>query len=203
MAKVLPFSPKPPAKFGFEKARTRTKGGPVKPGQLNLFPPAVARVFRLKTELGPFEEALILDERNDERAEQVYRQAIEEGDAVADAYCNLGIIESKAGRVAKAFDCFTKSLEHNPRHFESHYNLGNLYLDEGNLRLAKLHYELALEVDPQFPNIHFNLGLANALNQEYTAAVASLKTYQELAGPEEGGKADELLQNLQRSLGDP
>lgn len=159
-------------------------------------------MFRLPTDMSPFEEALVLDERGDERAEEAYRHAIEEGDGIADAYCNLGIIESKAGHVAKAFDCFTKSLEHDPRHFESHYNLGNLYLDEGNLRLAKLHYELALEVDPQFPNIHFNLGLTHALNQDYAAAVASLKKYKELAVVEEGGKADELLQNLQRSVGD-
>ena len=80
---------------------------------------------------------MLLDEREDRRAADSYRRAIAEGDCPADAYCNLGIIESKAGRMAKAFDCFTKSLEHDPRHFESHYNLGNLYFEEDNLRLAQ------------------------------------------------------------------
>ena len=102
-----------------------------------------------------------MDERHDDRAEELYRRAIAEGDLVADAYCNLGIIASQAGRIAKAFDCFTKSLEHHSRHFESHYNLGNLYLEGDNLRLAKMHYELAAKINPTFPNLYFNLGLGS------------------------------------------
>lgn len=81
----------------------------------------------------------------------------------ADAYCNLGIMETRAGRTARAFDCFTKSLAHDPRHFEAHYNLGNLYFEEDTLRLARLHYELAAEIDPNSPNLHFNLGLVLTL----------------------------------------
>jgi tetratricopeptide (TPR) repeat protein len=200
MGKVLQFTAKPPAKLGFERVRKRKKVGPEKPGQLNLFASSGAQVLRLPTNISPFEEALLLDERGDQRAEEIYWRAIEEGDSIADAYCNLGIIESKTGHVAKAFDCFTKSLEHDPRHLESHYNLANLYFDEGNLRLARMHYELAAEVEPTFPNIYFNLGLVHALNNDYPASFSALSKYKELASHDEGANADELLENLKRSI---
>lgn len=200
MGKVLQFSPKPPQKFDFERVKKRKKDGPIQRGQLSLFASQGAQVLRLPTDIGPFEEALLLDERGDVRAEEAYRRAIAEGDSVADAYCNLGILESKAGNVAKAFDCFTKSLEHDPRHFESHYNLGNLYFEEGNLRLARMHYELAAEIEPTFSNLYFNLALVHALNDDYPGALAALSKHKELAPKNIGEKADELLGNLKRSL---
>ena len=197
MGNIIPFPAKQPSKFGFERVRKRKKGNP---DQLNLFPARMAEVLRLPTNISPFEEALLLDEHCDSRAEESYRRAIAEGDLVADAYCNLGIIESKAGRTAKAFDCFTKSLEHDPRHFEAHYNLANLYFEGNNLRLAKMHYELAAEIDPAFPNLYFNLGLVLALLEETKAAIDALDKYQHLAPPEERGKADDLISELRRSL---
>jgi Flp pilus assembly protein TadD len=200
MGKVLQFSPKPPQKFGFERVKKRKRGGPVQRDQLNLFASRGAQVLRLPTDIAPFEEALLLDERGDSRAEEAYRKAIAGGDSVADAYCNLGILESKAGNVPSAFDCFTRSLEHDPRHFESHYNLGNLYFEEGDLRLARMHYELAAEVEPTFSNLYFNLALVHALNDDYPDAVAALSKHKELAPKDEGAKADELLENLKRSL---
>jgi len=129
-----------------------------------------------------------------------HRSAIEEQDCVADAYCNLGIIESKQGNTAKAFDCFTTSLKHNPRHSESHFNLGNLYFDISDFRLSQIHYEMAVEVDPSFPNFYFNLALVQAINNELAAAVCSLTRYQELVPHDEGRNAEELLFNLKKSL---
>lgn len=201
MGKVLEFSPNPPAKFGFERVRKKKKEHPEKRGQLNLFSSSAAQVLKLPSNMSPFEEALLLDERGDEHAAAAYREAIEQGDGVADAYCNLGIIESQQGRTAKAFDCFTRSLEHDPRHFESHYNLGNLYFDAGDLRLAQMHFQLAAEVEPSFPNLYFNLGLVHALSQDFPAAIVALRRYKDLAGAEEGEKADELLGTLVRSVG--
>ena len=200
MGKVLQFSVKPPAKFGFERVKKRKKAEATKHGQLSLFSATGGQVLRLPSNVSPFEEALVLDERGDGRAEEIYWRAIEEGDSIADAYCNLGILESKAGRTAKAFDCFTKSLEHDPRHFESHYNLGNVYFEGGNLRLAKMHYELAAEVEPGFPNLYFNLGLVHALSSDHPAALSALSRYKELSPNEEGANADELLENLKRSI---
>src|SRR5262245_3865627 len=105
MEKVFQLHSTPPAKFGFEKVRKRKKGRPERQGQMNLFSARGGQVLHLPTNLSVFEEALLLDERDDPRAEAQYRKAIEEGDSAPDAYCNLGIIQSRTGETAKAFDC--------------------------------------------------------------------------------------------------
>jgi len=197
MGKIIQFSAKQPSKLGFEKVRKRGKGNP---DQSGLFSSGSGQVLRLPTGLSPFEEALLLDECGDSGAEKAYRRAILEGDFVADAYCNLGIIESKAGKVSKAFDSFTKSLEHAPRHFEAHYNLGNLYFEGDNIRLARMHYELAIEINPDFPNLYFYLGLVLALMEETKSSIDALLKYQMLVPQKERGNAEDLINGLRRSL---
>lgn len=128
-----------------------------------------------------------------------YRRAIAEGDHVADAFCNLGIIDSRAGRTAKAFDCFTKSLQYDSRHFESPYNLGNLYFESDNLSLAKMHYELAAEVRSNFPNLYFNLGLVLALLGERKEAVATLVKYLLLSTKNDNKTVYNLIRKLSKS----
>src|SRR6267143_7180515 len=134
------------------------------------------------------------------KASKLYAKAIAEHDCVADAYCNLGIIESQKGNTAKAFDCFTTSLKHDPRHSEAHYNLGNLYCDVNDFRLAQIHYEMAGEVDPSFANVYFNLALVQAINNDLGAAISTLSKYQELVSEDEARNAGELLHNLKKSL---
>ena len=119
-----------------------------------------------------------------------------EGDCIAEAYCNLGILESETGNRLQAFDCFTLSLANDPRHFESHYNLGNLFLDEGDFRLAKLHYEICTVVEPDFPDTYFNLGLVLVMSKQQEHAVHALKRYKSLVPEHEGVKADELMSSL-------
>ena len=198
MGDIIEFPGQRP-KFGFKRVSKRSKTGD-NPAQLNLFSQPAAQVLDLASALGTFGQALLWDERGDAKAGALYQKAIEEGDCVADAYCNLGIIESQHANTGRAFDCFTTSLKHNPRHFEAHYNLGNLYFDANDFRLAQLHYELAAEVDPSFPNVYFNLALVRAINNDLVAAVNALTRYQQLVPSEEGRKAEELLNNLKRAL---
>jgi tetratricopeptide (TPR) repeat protein len=166
-------------------------------GQMNLFKPAHAKVAHL---LSPFEEALMLHERGDEKAAELYREAIAEGDNMADAYCNLGIIEMEQKRVPKALDCFTLALRHEPRHVEAHYDLANLYFDSGELRLARLHYESAAELEPSFSPLYYNLALVYYELQDLNSACAALHRYQELAPPDEDMQLiDELLKWLEQA----
>src|SRR5882762_10120778 len=198
MGQIIKFPGQAP-KFGFKRVNKRAKAAE-NPGQLNLFPQPPAQILDLVLDLSRFEQALLWDERGDSKAAELYRKAIEEGDCVADAYCNLGIIESQQANTTKAFDCFTTSLKHDPRHSEAHYNLGNLYFDANDFRLAQMHYEMAVEVDPSFPNVYFNLALVQAINNELVAAVSALTKYRALVPQEEGRNADELLRNLKKSL---
>lgn len=166
-------------------------------GQMSLFKPGRARVVRL---LGPFEEALLLHERGDERAAGLYREAIAEGDNLADAYCNLGIIELEQDRLPKALDCFTLALKNDPRHVETHYNLANLYFDVGDLQLAKLHYESAAELEPSFSPLHYNLALVCYRLNDLHGACAALHRYKELAPEDlEMEAIDELLKWLEQA----
>ncbi len=169
-------------------------------GQLNLFPEPESAIIDFPIRRSPVEEALLLHDRGDARAAEYYQIAIKEGDYVADAYCNLGILEFESGRVSKAMDCFTNALKHDPRHLESYYNLANLYFEAGDLRLARIHYEMAAELEPSFSYVYFNLGLVHALTGELSAAAIALTKYKDLAPEDEHGQADGLLARLEKAL---
>jgi tetratricopeptide (TPR) repeat protein len=198
MAQILKF-PAEASKFGYKRVRKRAKAAE-NPDQLHLFPLPATQILNFATGLSQFEQALMLDERGDPKAADLYAKAIEDHDCVADAYCNLGIIESQKGNTTKAFDCFTTSLKYNPRHSEAHYNLGNLYFELNDIRLAQIHFEMTVELDPSFANVYFNLGLVQAIKNEAGAAISALTKYQELVSEDEARKADELLHNLRKSL---
>jgi tetratricopeptide (TPR) repeat protein len=198
MAKVIQFPSPTIEKFGFKPVRKNTKQPKKRPGQLDLF--STGKVISLN-QLSRFEEALLLDDRGDLKAKDIYQRAIDEGDSVADSYCNLGIIESQIGNYTRAIDCFTKCLKENPRHFEAHYNLANIYAEVGNLALAKVHYGLAIEIEPYFPNSHFNLGLTLAMNKEIEEAIYSLKSYCRIVSLKDRIQAEELIQTFAQTIG--
>ena len=198
MGEILKF-PGDTTRLGYSRVRKRCRQAD-DPNQLDLFLAPAARISNITSGLSPFEQALICDERNDVRAAELYAKAIENHDCVSDAFCNLGILESKKGNTAKAFDCFTTSLKHDPRHSEAHYNLANLYFEVNDVRLAQIHYEMAAEVDPSFANVYFNLALVQSINHEFAAAITTLIKYQQLVPADEARHADELLRNLKQSL---
>jgi len=195
MAKIIQFPLNPaPEKFGLQRARKKTGTGSGKPGQLNLF--TGGKIVKLN-QLSFFEEALLLDDQgNTRQARQYYQKAIGADDCAADAWCNLGIIESQEGNYPKAIDCFTLCLKLNPRHYEAHYNLANLYAEVGNHTLAKLHYGTAIELEPDFSNCYYNLGLTLAHIKEYKEAVQHLRKYRDLAPAEEHKHTDDLIYKL-------
>lgn len=197
MGEILKF-PVEGSKLGYKRVR-RPKITEA-PGQLHLFPRAAAPILNFAASLSPFEQALIFDERGDAKAAELYLKAIESQDCVADAYCNLGILESQGGNTTKAFDCFTTALKQDPRHSEAHYNLGNLYFELNDFRLAQVHYEMAAEVDPSFANAFFNLALVQSINKDFDAAITALTKYKALASEKEARDVEEMLRTLKASL---
>jgi tetratricopeptide (TPR) repeat protein len=198
MGVILKF-PGKATKLGYRRVRARCRPSG-DPNQLDLFVPPAAQLSSFSPAPSAFEQALMSDERGDFQAAGLYAKAIENHDCVADALCNLGILESKKGHTAKAFDCFTSSLKHDPRHSEAHYNLANLYFEVNDFRLAQIHYEMAAEVEPSFANVYFNLGLVQSINHELAAAIDTLTKYQRLVSVDDARHADELLRNLKQSL---
>jgi tetratricopeptide (TPR) repeat protein len=167
-------------------------------GQLNLFrAPEVGRLSRLLT---PFEEALLLHEQRDPKAAELYLEAINNGDNVAEAYCNLGIIHGELSNAGKALDSFTLALKHEPRHVEAHYNLGNLYYDAGELPLARLHYEAAAQIESGFSLVYFNLALVYHKLNDLARALGALEKYKQL---EPNDAEIEAVNQLLKAMQDP
>ncbi len=202
MAQILklPVPPRNLAKPGYRRVRKRCRDA-TDPNQLDLFPPAKAQILEFSApSVSVFEQALLSDERGDERAADLYRRAIEQHDCVADAYCNLGIIHSQNANLLKAFDCFTTCLKHDPRHTEAHYNLANLYFDQNDFQLAQLHFQMATELEPEFANAYFNLALVLSINGHAEAASQALAKYRSLVPEHEGRDAARLLEDLKKSI---
>ncbi|HEY8204335.1 MAG TPA: tetratricopeptide repeat protein [Pyrinomonadaceae bacterium] len=170
-------------------------------GQLSLFRAEVGQV-QVARLLTPFEEALLRHEQGDVQAIEFYREAITAGDNIAEAYCNLGIIELDRGNMVGALDNFTQSLKHDARHVEAHYNLANLYYDAGDFPLARLHYEAATQIEPNFSLVYYNLALVYHRLANVVGARRALHKYKELEpGDEEIELVDQLLKAME--LGRP
>lgn len=171
--------------------------------QLDLFSQKSpdTNIFIFPSNLSPFEEALMLDEKHDPKAKEAYQNAVNLNDSTADAYCNMGILEYESGNTVRAIDSFTKSLRSDPRHFESHYNLANLYSELGNLPLAKTHYEFARELRHDFPDICFNLGLVYAMTRDFESAINILSEYKDMVPVEDSSNADKLIEAIKKLTG--
>jgi len=169
-------------------------------GQLDLFS-SPGRVLELPLQMGAYEAAALAHERGDqERARLLYRQAIDEGEAEIESCTNLGVLEAERGNTVKAFTFLASALSRDPSYGPAHYNLASLYVDVGELRLAQLHFEICREIDPTDSDVHYSLGVVYAMEQDYSAAVDALTTFQELAPGEERGRADEPLSSLRREM---
>src|ERR1051325_2344011 len=165
-------------------------------GQMSLFRAEVGQV-QVSRLLTPFEEALVLHEQGDGSAMDFYQQAISEGDNIAEAYCNLGIIELDRGNTIGALENFTQSLKNDPRHVEAHYNLANLYYDAGDFPLARLHYEAATQIEPNFSLVYYNLALVYHRLNKVGAENEALNRYKDLEpGDEEIELVDQLLKAM-------
>lgn len=199
MSNILKLHQQKPLRLGHKKVSKNKLSKLEDEGQLNLFKKKKAKIISMGEGLSPFDLAFKQDEQNSESARKSYLKAIEEEDRIADAYCNLGIIEAKSANDVKAIDYFSQALLHSPRHYEAHFNLANIYFDNENYPLAKLHYQTAIEIEPNDANVYYNLGLVLALQEEIIESIDSLSNYVSLVKENEATKAKELITTLKLS----
>jgi tetratricopeptide (TPR) repeat protein len=197
MVNIFKFPIQQSSKKDFIQVRKRRQAKLEDMGQLNLFRTTPANIFQLN-ETSYFEQALLLDDQNDRDAQVLYQKSIDANEAVADSYCNLGIIQSKRDEHIKAFDCFTKALHADSRHIESHYNLANLYFDTGQLNLAQFHYESALSIKSTFGNAIFNLALLHIVREDLITARQLLLQFLEIAPANDYADARDLVKAIEQ-----
>jgi tetratricopeptide (TPR) repeat protein len=202
MANIIEF-PIQKLQTGLKRVQKSSKTSLKHSNQMDLFSQGSpeTNIFTMPSSLSPFEAALMLDERGDPKAKEAYQNAVESDDSIADAYCNMGILEYESGNTVKAIDFFTRSLKDDPRHFESHYNLANLYSELGNLPLAKTHYEFAKELRPDYPDTYFNLGLVYAMTRDFKSAIKTLSEYKDMVAADDRSNAEKLIETIKKITG--
>jgi Flp pilus assembly protein TadD len=156
-----------------------------------------SRVFRRSS---PFKRAKALDEQGKPAAAQAYRKAIAVKDRPADAWCKLGILESRNGQKSKAMTCFQEALALKPKHTAAHFNLANHFYDSGNFREAEVHYRMVTEAKPSCLDAYWNLAQLQLLQQRYGEAMALLERYQLAAKGEQAERAKTLMSRVRRSV---
>lgn len=128
-----------------------------------------------------FLEACTAEDRGElERAEHLYRQALELQPSLAAAQTNLGNLCHRRGDPAAARTLYEQALDHEPTQAEARYNLGNVLDDLGETELAIAELRRVTLVAPDFADAHFNLGLLLARVGGHAQARVHLSRYVDL-----------------------
>ncbi|MHB8217022.1 MAG: FG-GAP-like repeat-containing protein [Candidatus Sulfotelmatobacter sp.] len=94
---------------------------------------------------------------------------------MANAWNNLGLLDTQDGRMDEAIRCFQQVLRLSPDHPIGLNNLGNAYRLKKNFAEAKKTFERALEVSPTDPQANYGLGMVYAQADDSTHAYEYLQ----------------------------
>ncbi|MGB8009089.1 MAG: tetratricopeptide repeat protein [Terriglobales bacterium] len=114
-------------------------------------------------------------------AENEYRQAIVIDPKLADAYFQLGIIESQQDSPTAAVKLFSKAVDLDPRNIEAHLRLGNLLVSSAQFEEARRQAEAALSIDGASSSAHRLIGQIELHRMMYAPAEQELKQAIDLA----------------------
>jgi hypothetical protein len=121
-----------------------------------------------------FEQAQSLEEGDPAVAEATYLQALALDPTLEEAYLNLGVLWSEAGRFSELVRLSDAGLEHCPESALIHFNRGVALDHLELLDEAAASYERSLELDPTLADAHFNLA---QLHQEAGDEQGALRHY--------------------------
>lgn len=83
-------------------------------------------------------------------------------DTLPDAWNNLGVLDTREGRIPDSVESFQKALELNPNHLLALDNLGNAYRAGKQWKEAQMTFERALAVDSNDAEGNYGLGMVYA-----------------------------------------
>ncbi|MDQ3748293.1 MAG: tetratricopeptide repeat protein [Acidobacteriota bacterium] len=94
-----------------------------------------------------------------ERAEELYKKALELNPIAEYVYFNLGLVYLKKGQLKEAEEFYRKATEIDPSYVNAYFGLGNLLAkDKSRLKEAEEFYKKAIELKPDFTDAYYNLG---------------------------------------------
>ena len=131
-----------------------------------------------------FLEASALDvdlETESDRAESLYRQALEADPYLVAALINLGNLHYARNRLAESLALYEQAVALAPDYFEAHYNRANVLHDAGRFDEAADAYRAALDLDPGHAEAHFYLAVTLEKSGQSQEARPHWRAYQQLA----------------------
>lgn len=109
------------------------------------------------------------------RAEEIYRQVLQDEPLNADAFFGLGLVEWNKGRLEEAASHYQQALRCRPDFFEAQNNLGNVFVVQGKWAEAAQVYREILARRPDFAGAHNNLGYVLRNQGRLEEALASYR----------------------------
>ena len=94
-----------------------------------------------------------------ERAEALYRRALEADPYLVAALINLGNLHYARNQLAEALALYEQAIALAPDYFEAHYNRANVLHDAARFEQAAESYDAALALDPDHADAHFYLAV--------------------------------------------
>lgn len=82
-----------------------------------------------------------------------------------------GVAHLNAGRLDKAIEAFTRSIEMIPHDYEAYNNRGIAYSSKGEPSLAENDFSKALRINPDFYNAYLNRGIARQKQALYSLSL--------------------------------
>jgi tetratricopeptide (TPR) repeat protein len=95
-------------------------------------------------------------------------------DTLANAWNNLGLLDTREGRTGEAVKSFQEALRLSPDHLIALNNLGNAYRVQKNADEARKVFERALLLSPNDPEANYGLGMVYAQADDTTHAYEHL-----------------------------
>ena len=143
-------------------------------------PPACSGRFLslLKAATTPHERAVLsffaaracTHEGKNERAEELYRAAVQEEETLSSAWSNLGVLLQVEGRHTEAEECLLRALAYDPDNAVKRTNLANLYVVMHRPQEAREQAKRALEKNDRLPEAYLILAICAAMEKNRAEA---------------------------------
>lgn len=123
------------------------------------------------------QQALSLHQRGElDRAQDLYRQAVESGTRDHRAFHMWGVLRAQRGDHVKAIELIAKALSIAPHDFGAHSNHGLALAGAQRYDDAIASYDRAIAIKPDFYQAHYSRGIALANLERFVEAISSFRS---------------------------